>query len=191
MSNPIITDTKKVIDENAKELAWIRHKYEQKKGLLELERPEMIPDSSFFAFKSSPPKTQQIAPYELRPSSSFREISGIGNSNNKMQNYNLQEGNLTTLFGNNNTFTQTVTKPSINSLVYSEMNSSIPNFLKNVNDSLDLAKKRNRNKSTTKKTKTKNKIYNPNYYKLFKNAFDEQEKSSNKTSSLLSFSSEF
>lgn len=189
MSNPIITNTKKVIDVNEQELTWIRNKYEQKKGLQEIERPEMIPDSSFFAFTSSPQKTQQNRPYELRPSSSFREISQNNNSNKKIPNNNLQEGNLTTLFDTENTFTQTVTKPSINSLVYSEMNSSIPNFLKNVNDSLDLAKRRNRNTNTTKKTK--NKIYNPNYYKLFKNAFDEQEKSSNKTSSLLSFSGEF
>lgn len=187
MSNPIITNTKKVIDVNEQELTWIRNKYEQKKGLQQLERPEMIPESSFFAF--SPQKTQQNRPFELRPSSSFREISETSNSNSKIPNYNLREGNLTTLFGTENTFTQTVTKPSINSLVYSKMNSSIPNFLKNVNDSLDLAKKRSRNTNTTKKTK--NKIYNPNYYKLFKNAFDEQEKSSNKTSSLLSFSSEF
>lgn len=189
MSNPIITNTKKVIDVNEQELTSIRNKYEQRKVLQELERPEMIPGSSFFAFTSSSQKTQQNRPYELRQSSSFREISQNNNSNKKIPNYNLQEGNLTTLFDTENTFTQTVTKPSINSLVYSEMNSSIPNFLKNVNDSLDLAKRRNRNTNTTKKTK--NKIYNPNYYKLFKNAFDEQEKSSNKTCSLLSFSGEF
>jgi hypothetical protein len=189
MSNPIITNTKKVLDVNEQELTWIRNKYEQKKGLQQLERPEMIPESNVFAF--SPQKTQQNRPYELRPLSSFREISETSNSNKKIPNYNLQEENLnlTTLFDTENTFTQTVTNSSINSLIYSEMNSSVPNILKNVNDSLDLAKKRSRNTNTTKKTK--NKIYNPNYYKLFKNAFDEQEKSSNKTSSLLSFSSEF
>lgn len=163
---PIETNTIKVLDVNALLLDEIRQKYQARKELRDLrERPNYIPGTEISAFMSPEYSENQTPRQEWRilNDASPKNILGNGDTLSKLYNKN---------------FTQSITVN--NSLQYSQVSENLPKSLRNVNDSLQLAKNR--------KIK-QNKIYNPNYYKLFKNAFNSTETSDN--SSIISFSSEF
>lgn len=167
--NAIERNTKIVLNVNALLLDEIRQKYQARKELRDLrERPNYIPGTEISAFMSPEYSENQTQRQEWKLRNNVNKpIINNNNTDNILGNGDFKKNSTLYVTANN-------------SLQYSQVSENLPKSLRNVNDSLQLAKNR--------KIK-QNKIYNPNYYKLFKNAFNSTETSDN--SSIISFSSEF